>query len=92
MENGIIPDYILGSSMGEVSGALVAGVTTLRESIEETDGIMRLFADHCEEGRMIGILDSVDLYENTPLLRENSEIAGINFDSHFDKILGVGPR
>ncbi len=83
IENGIIPDYILGASIGEICGMLVAGVKNLRECIEETDGVLRLFEDRCEKGGMIGILDTIDLYENTPLLRENSEIAAINFDSHF---------
>ncbi len=83
IEAGIKPDYLLGASLGEVTASLLAGVFNLRDLFDELFKQLELFEKNCLKGKMIGIIDSPELFEKTPALNENSEIAAYNFDSHF---------
>lgn len=82
MDNGIVPDLIIGASLGEITGMLVAGVMPLESLLKKVRDQLALFASVCEKGRMIAILATRDVYEKSPLLIENSEVAAFNFDSH----------
>lgn len=83
MDHGIVPDYLLGASLGEFTSLIVSGVRTLYETFEEIKERLKLFKEGCEPGKMIGIMSSPELYETTPLLHKNSDIAAVNFDHHF---------
>ncbi len=83
MDNGIVPDFILGSSLGEIAALCVSEAESFETIINRIKEISSLFLNHCDKGRMIGILESRDLFDRSPWLNENSEIAAINFDNHF---------
>ncbi len=80
---GIRPDLILGSSLGEVTGSVLADSDDLTAALESVARRMALYNKHSAKGGMIGILASPDLYETSAALHEQSELAAINFDSHF---------
>lgn len=83
LEKGIEPDYVLGASLGEIVAATVAKVMTPEEALECIMTQAHLVEKHCEPGSMMAILHQVRLYDETPILYRHSELAAINFDSHF---------
>ncbi|MBP9691775.1 MAG: acyltransferase domain-containing protein [Alphaproteobacteria bacterium] len=80
---GITPDYVLGSSLGEFAAAVFAGVLSFEEGFKAVLTQAQMFEAHCSSGAMMAIMDSPGLYELHPFMREKSELAAINFPSHF---------
>ncbi len=80
---GVRPDVVLGSSLGEFVAAAVARVISVQDALSAVIQQARDLEEHCPPGGMLAVLHDPQLYEATPLIRENSELAGINFDSHF---------
>ncbi|WP_139492118.1 acyltransferase domain-containing protein [Brevibacillus dissolubilis] len=83
IEEGIRPDYVLGSSLGEFAALVIAGVLTLEEGLDAVITHARVLEANCASGTMTAILHDPSLYRENPLLYRNSEIAAINFESHF---------
>lgn len=79
---GVEPDYVLGTSLGELAAASVAGAVdedvAIRAAIEQA----RLAEIHCPPGGMIAILHNNALAQE-PVLAENCEVIGTSYDSHF---------
>ena len=82
-EYGLEPDYVLGASFGELAATAVAKMITIEELLYYIVNFIKEFESKAVRGRMLGILDNQRLYHNTPVLRQNSEIAAVNFDHHF---------
>jgi len=76
------PDLALGASLGSIAAAVVAGC------IEEDDALALVieqalaFERSCERGGMTAIMADPSRFCE-PFLCEHSELAGINFHSHF---------
>lgn len=83
IEHGIVPDYIMGSSLGEYAAATLAGVFNLEEAIEAIMKQAIMLESLGNNSGMLAILDNVSLYHDNALLHKNTEIAGVNFDGHF---------
>lgn len=83
LNEGIRPDYILGTSMGEFSSAAISGILSLEESLEAVIQQADVIEQNCQEGKMVAILEKVELFHNTPILNETCELAVVNFDLHF---------
>jgi trans-AT polyketide synthase/acyltransferase/oxidoreductase domain-containing protein len=83
IEEGIEPDFVLGTSLGEFGAAAVAGVSEVSELLESVIRQAQAFELHCPKGGMLAIICDYSLFEETPLIYDNSELASINFDSHF---------
>lgn len=83
LEKGVKPDYVLGSSMGEFSAAAVSGVMPVKDILNLVCKQAELVETHCQKGGMLTILHHPDLYHQTPLLKENSQLAGVNYSTHF---------
>ncbi|NEW04625.1 acyltransferase domain-containing protein [Paenibacillus sp. SYP-B3998] len=81
--SGITPDLVIGSSLGEFTSATVAGVLDVESSLESITEQARIIQTYCERGSMLAILHNVSLYEETETLNKFSELASVNFDSHF---------
>jgi len=76
---GIIPDAIVGHSVGEVAAAQVAGVLSLEDAVRVIFHRSRLQAQAAGQGKMLAVALSVD--EATTLLAEHQaqvSIAAIN--------------
>ncbi len=82
-ETGIKPDFVMGTSMGEFVSAAVAGILSPGDALRAIIRKAEYLEKYCPPGGMLTILHDPELYDRTPLLHENSEMAGINFDSHF---------
>jgi acyl transferase domain-containing protein len=83
LESGIKPDYILGASMGEFCSAAVTNIMTIEDIVESLINQAITLETYCKNGNMIAIIQNANLYYENPLLFENSELASINFHSHF---------
>jgi bacillaene synthase trans-acting acyltransferase len=83
IESGVAPDYLLGASLGEFTAAAVAGVMSLEEVLECLFCQSKLIESSCQKGSMIAIVDSPELYRQTPIIYCQSELAAINYFSHF---------
>jgi bacillaene synthase trans-acting acyltransferase len=82
-EFGVIPDYLLGTSLGAYVAASAATSFTPREILSLLIQQARILEASPDGGGMIAILAEPALYERHPQLRNNCEVAGINFESHF---------
>lgn len=83
IEEGIEPEFVLGTSLGEFAAAAVAGVSDVRELLESVIWQAQAFESLCPKGGMLAILHDFSLFEETALIYDNSELASINYDSHF---------
>lgn len=82
MHEGVKPDMTLGTSLGSFAAAAVAGYIEIEDAMTAVIKQAAAFEASCERGGMIGILADPALYREG-FLRECSEMAGINFASHF---------
>ena len=83
LDAGIKPDCLLGASLGELSAAAVAKSISLADCVEFIVNQAKLFSTKCARAAMIAIVESPDRYWQSDILKEYSEIAGINSHSHF---------
>ncbi|MBP2630735.1 MAG: 6-deoxyerythronolide-B synthase [Firmicutes bacterium] len=83
IESGVEPDYVLGASLGEVTSAAVAGMISIERTIECLLKRAELIENYCELGGMIAIINNQELYHQAPIFSLNSELAAINYSSHF---------
>ncbi|AOY76252.1 acyltransferase domain-containing protein [Clostridium formicaceticum] len=83
LESGIEPDYVLGTSMGEFASAAVAGVIEVEEIMELVIKQAQSIEYHCSQGGMLAIIHDYSLFQENSLIYNNSELASVNFDTHF---------
>src|SRR6266705_3576228 len=82
MHEGVEPDMTLGSSLGTFAAATVAGYMEVEDAMAAVLEQAMAFEASCERGGMIAILADPSLYDES-FLNERSEMAGVNFNSHF---------
>jgi len=83
LEQGVIPDYVLGASVGEFCAAVIAGILTFEEAFQAVIVQAQMLETYCPPGAMMAIIHPHNLYQDLRLIREQSERAAINFPSHF---------
>lgn len=83
LEKNIHPDFVMGSSLGELCSAAIAGVVTVEDGIKTVIKLSQLLEEKCENAGMLAIVSQRELFDTTPLINENSEFASDNFHSHF---------
>jgi acyl transferase domain-containing protein len=83
IDDGIKPDCLLASSMGLYAAAAIAGVLEPREVLQSLTKLAAVYEARCPKGAMIAIFGSPKLHRDLTVLRENSDIAAVNFNSHF---------
>lgn len=82
INEGIEPDLTLGASLGSFAAAVVAGHMGAEDAMIAVVKQALVLESSCEEGGMIAIMADPSLYEER-FLSERSEMAGINFSTHF---------
>lgn len=80
---GVTPDYVLGSSLGEFAAAVLASVLNFEEGLLAVLNQAQMFEAYCPPGAMMAIMESPNLYETHPFMKDKSELAALNFPSHF---------
>src|SRR3990172_871038 len=83
IQSGVNPDYILGASLGEIVAITLAEIISIEDAIAGLRKQAELLDSHCPAGSMLAIIEHPRLYNDIPFIRNNSELASINFDSHF---------
>ncbi len=83
IEAGVIPEYVLGTSLGEFTAAVVSGVLSAEEALRLIIKQAEYLECYCETGGMIAILHNPVLYYETPFIFKKSELVSINYDEHF---------
>lgn len=82
IDAGIEPDLTLGASMGSFAAAAVAGYIDAEDAMAAVLEQARAFLASCRRGGMLAVVAEPSLYEE-PFMRGRSDMAGVNFDSHF---------
>lgn len=82
MHEGVRPDVTLGASLGSFVAAAVSGCLDVERALAAVIAQAQAFEATCERGGMIAVLAEPALYDE-PFLHERSEMAGINFATHF---------
>jgi len=82
-EIGIEPDCVIGTSLGEFVSAAVAGVMDVEEILECVITQAQMLERYCQRGGMLAVIHDVNLYGETQEIYENSELAAVNYCSHF---------
>lgn len=80
---GIYPDIVVGSSLGEFASCAVAGVADYKNIFISLIRQASLIKSHFPKGTMISILHNHNIWNEHPILRQNSEIVSINGERHF---------
>lgn len=83
LKSGIEPDYVLGTSLGEFVSAAVSGIVEPEEALQDVIAQARILESYCESGMMLAICHNPSIFFDNSLINKRSEIASINFDSHF---------
>ena len=83
LENNIQPDFVLGTSVGEFAAAAVAGIISFEDALYAVTKQAQLIEQDCEAGGMLAIVYDPNLYQTQSYLHELSELAAVNFSSHF---------
>lgn len=83
IDQGIYPDYIVGSSMGEFVAVALSHNNNLKDVIKVLFEIVRKVAEKCQKGGMVSILDNSNMYFDKREIFGDCEIAGINYDNNF---------
>lgn len=82
MHEGVQPDLVLGASLGTFTAAVVAGALSIEDALRATLAHAAALEQQCLPGGMVAVLDRPALLAE-PFLRDQCELAALNFDSHF---------
>lgn len=83
INEGVTPDYVIGTSLGGFAAAVIAGCLTEAEGLTAVIKQAEFIHKLCAPGRMVAILDSPSIFEQRPELHQNGVIGSVNFDGHF---------
>nr|WP_267490776.1 acyltransferase domain-containing protein [Paenibacillus monticola] len=83
MNEGIIPDYVLGTSLGEFAAAAVAGIITADQAVDMLVTQVRYIEENCEQGGMLAILGNPAIFSQVPSIYEKCSLVSENYNMHF---------
>lgn len=82
LQAGIVPHAVLGASLGSFAAAAVAGAIAVEDALAAVIQQATILEARCEPGGMLAALAHPALFEES-FLRAHSELAGVNFATHF---------
>ncbi|MFL0799602.1 MAG: acyltransferase domain-containing protein [Agarilytica sp.] len=82
-ENSLVPDYVLGASMGTFAAACQAGCFDEETALDVLLSQSSALEQSAQPGLMIAIMDAPEQFFDHPFLVERSDIASVNFQSHY---------
>jgi bacillaene synthase trans-acting acyltransferase len=80
--SGVVPDMTLGASLGSLAAAAISGCVSVEDALSAVVRQASAFESSCAPGGMIAIVADPALFLEG-FLCEFSELAGVNFSSHF---------
>jgi bacillaene synthase trans-acting acyltransferase len=82
MSAGVVPDMVLGVSLGSFAAAAVGGFLDVEDALTAVIRQAMVLEEFCEPGGMTAVLADPALYAEE-FVRGRSELAGVNFSTHF---------
>lgn len=83
IEMRIVPDFVLGTSLGEFVATAIAGHMPVEEIFLLVIKQAELLEQFCTPGGMLAILENSKIYNDTPVLNKNGQYVGAAFNNHF---------
>jgi acyl transferase domain-containing protein len=83
INRGVIPDVVLGYSLGEFAAAVCAGMMPFEEAFHRICRQAELVSSLCSRGGLTAVLGSPDLFHSWRDAFEGTELACVNFATHF---------
>lgn len=84
ISNNIIPDYLLGTSLGEFCALTISNVLTVEYAMEIVTTQAKILKKYStQEGGMMAILENANLYLDVPIIHNNSQLIAVNYKKHF---------
>ena len=78
----IVPDLVLGASLGSFAAAAVAGCVDVEHALSAVIRQAAILEERCAPGGMLAVLSDPGLFDD-PFLASRAELASINFATHF---------
>ncbi|MFF0826325.1 ACP S-malonyltransferase [Brevibacillus sp. NPDC003359] len=82
IDQGVRPQLVLGSSLGEFAAAAVSDVLSVEDALACVIGQAKCFEEYCCSGSMLAVLSTYSLYERIPGI-EYCTLVSVNYDGHF---------
>lgn len=79
---GIQPDCVVGTSMGEYAACIASGILELEGVLNLLVNQSKLVEKKCEKGGMLTILHDKSILEEIKKMNKKIELVSINYDSH----------
>ena len=79
---GVIPHAVLGTSLGEMAAAVVAGCLSWLEGLALVAKQAMSMIDSCEPAGMLAVLQPAHFFDSEASF-QGTTLAAVNFDSHF---------
>lgn len=83
LDDGIKPDYLLAASLGIYAAAAAAAALEPDHALECLAKASAAYESCCPRGAMIAIFGNPALHRELSTLHDYSDVAAVNFDSHF---------
>jgi trans-AT polyketide synthase/acyltransferase/oxidoreductase domain-containing protein len=83
LAEGITPDCVLGTSLGEYAAAATAGVLDREDLIRAVAAQVQLTEDLCPPGGMLAVLGDVTRFDPQLPRWRKLELAAVNYGRHF---------
>jgi bacillaene synthase trans-acting acyltransferase len=80
---GIVPDQVWGSSLGELVAAIAADVWSFESALAAVMRQAALVQESCPSGGMLAVLGEASMYAELERAVPGIAFAGVNFDKHF---------
>lgn len=78
----IVPDYVLGASLGAFAAAVIAGCLSAEQALLAVVEQAKIVSANCARGGMIAVLESPALFHQSAL-SDMCEMAARNFETNF---------
>lgn len=82
-DNDIYPNVVLGGSMGEFTSAVAAKALSFETALVAVIHQAKFVDEYCQEAGMLAILADPTIYQEEQQVNQITELAAINFSSHF---------
>ncbi|MFK4221162.1 acyltransferase domain-containing protein [Streptomyces sp. NPDC020880] len=80
---GLRPDILVGSSLGEFGALAIAGHVAPEDGLRFVIDMAQLLDRRLPRGGMLAVLGDPRLHEELPILHQHTEMASVNHDGHF---------